>query len=106
MLAYAVHLGNRRAGSKELAVDVLFVGKSEAGCGGGEQCRPTARDKAEHEIVTGETLHQLADSECRIAPPFIRDRVSRLNNLNVPAGPAMAVAGDDKAAEWSRPVRF
>ena len=106
MLADAVHLADRRAGGEELPVDLLLVGKRQADRRSGEERRTAARNERQDEIVGSESVHEAGHAQGRVPAPRVRHRMGGLDDLDPPAGRAMAVAGDDEPFEPSRQMRL
>ena len=93
------------AGFEQRPVDLLLVGQGQAGGGQRQQGRGAARDQAEHEIVGREP----AAPPPGCAPPPHAPAASGTGweasiDLDLLAGDAMAVAGDDQPAERPLPM--
>ncbi len=104
MLPQRVHLDDVGARFQQRAIDVLLVGQGEAGRGKRQQRRGAARDQAEDEIVRTQSLHLRQDATRGGAAFLVGHGMGRLDDLDLPARLAIAVARHDQALERMRPL--
>ena len=103
MAPYAVHLADRRARCEQGAVDRLLVLEGDPLRRHGKQRRAAARDEAEHEVVLGQSLHQLENALRRLAARRIGHGMGGLHHFEPLSGQAIAVAGDHERFERALP---
>src|SRR6266849_4366499 len=106
VLPHRVDLADRRAGAQQAPRHRLLVGERQPRSRQCQKGRAAARYQAHQLILRAEPASQVKDAPRRFLPSRVGNRVSRLDNLDVPARNGMAVAGDDDAIDGAGPGFF
>ena len=102
--ADTVHLADGCPRREQGAVDRLLVFQRKPFDGSHQQRGAAAGDEAQHEIIGAQALHQLLDAAGSVDAGRVGHGVRGLDDLDAPAGHAIAVAGNYQAGQLAEPV--
>ncbi len=104
MAADRVDLTDGRARGQQGSADSALVVQAEPRPGQGEERRAAAGHQRQHEVVGGQSGHQLQHAPGAADASFVGQGVRGLDHLDPLAGKAVAVARHREAGERAVPV--